>query len=79
MACTEAMARATSTEAFNAVLATIMRADELVKAGDELRVAVADQERDALERPGAAEVPGLLRDHRSSGLVVVPARGTRRV
>ena len=37
-------------------------AEDLVKPGDELRVVVADQERDVLERPGEAEVAGLLRD-----------------
>jgi hypothetical protein len=37
-------------------------AEDLVKAGDELRVAVADQEPDVLERAGDAEVAGLLGD-----------------
>lgn len=38
------------------------RAEDLVKAGDELRVAVADQEPDVLERAAEAEVAGLLGD-----------------
>jgi len=38
------------------------RAEDLVKAGDELRVAVADQELDVLEGAGEAEVAGLLGD-----------------
>jgi hypothetical protein len=54
-------------------------AEDLVKAGDELRVAVADQERDVLERPGEAEVAGLLRDPLVVRLVVVPGRCPRRV
>jgi hypothetical protein len=37
-------------------------AKDVVEAGHELRVAVADQERDVVERSGDAEVAGLLGD-----------------
>jgi hypothetical protein len=57
----------------------VLGAKDLVKAAGELRVAVADQERDVAERCGDAEVACLLATQRPSGLVVAPARWTRRV
>jgi hypothetical protein len=54
-------------------------AKDLVEGGDELRVAVADQEPDVAERSREAEVARLLGDPAAVGIVVAPARWTRRV
>ena len=54
-------------------------AKDLVKSAGELRVAVADQERDVAERTGEAEVACLLGDPAAVRMAVAPARWTRRV
>lgn len=54
-------------------------AEDLVERHEELVVAVVDQEPCPLEHTGEAEVASLLRDPGAVGLVVQPARWTRRL
>jgi hypothetical protein len=54
-------------------------AEDLVEAGDELRVAVADQEPRVVERAGDAEVARLLGDPAAVRVGGRAARWTRRV
>jgi hypothetical protein len=54
-------------------------AEDLVEAGAELAVSIVDQEPRSLEQAGEAEVASLLRTQAPIGLVVQPARWSRRL